>query len=85
MMPPLAFDWRSEITRRLEIAPTITGMQRYLYFARRCAAIEDSNPAPGDYRVVVTLQAATRTGRGASAEEAMARAVLALPKPEADA
>ena len=71
MMPPLASDWRSEITRRLEIAPTITAMQRYLLFGRRCSAIEESNPAPGDHRMVVTLHEATWTGCGTTADEAM--------------
>jgi hypothetical protein len=79
-MPPLASDWRSEITRRLEIAPTITAMQRYLLFGRRCSAIEESNPAPGDHRMVVTLHEATWKGRGATADEAMGRAILALPE-----
>lgn len=80
MTPPRASDWRREILLRLEIAPTVTAMQRYLLFARRCSAIEESNPAPGDHRMVVTLHEATWTGRGATADEAMGRAVLALPE-----
>ena len=81
MTPPHLSDWRREILLRLELAPTVTAMQRYLLFARRCSAIEESNPAPGDHRIVVTLQESTWTGRGVSPEEAMARAVLSLPEP----
>ena len=81
MTPPHVSDWRREILLRLEITPTVTAMQRYLLFSRRCSAIEESNPAPGDHRIRVTLNESAWTGSGATAEEAMARAVLSLPEP----
>ena len=82
MTPPPAIDGRRDILLRLEIAPTVTAMQRYLLFARRCSAIEESTPEPGSHRILVTMNEATWTGRGTSAEEAMARAILSLPEPE---
>jgi hypothetical protein len=82
MTPPYVSDWRREILLRLEIAPTATAMQRYLLFGRRCSSIEESNPAPGDHRISVTLYESAWTGSGATVEEAMARAVLSLPEPK---
>jgi hypothetical protein len=81
MTPPYVSDWRREILLRLEIAPTVTAMQRYLLFGRRCSSIEESTPEPGDHRIRVMLYESAWTGSGATVEEAMARVVLSLPEP----
>jgi hypothetical protein len=72
-------DWQLAITQRLEIAPTFPAMQRYLLFARRSTGIEQSTPAPGAYHFEVTVEETIWFGDGASADEAMARAILSLP------
>jgi hypothetical protein len=81
MTPSNTGDWQGEIARRLQIAPTISAMQRYLYFARRCSSVEPTTPTPDDHRVLVGVDGHTWTGRGATEAEAMGRTVLAMPEP----
>jgi hypothetical protein len=80
MTPPHRVDWQKEMLRRLEIGPTMAAMQRYLYFARRCTAIEESSPAPNDHRIRVTIDERVWTECGITADEAMGRVILALPE-----
>ena len=81
MTPSNTGDWQGEIARRLQIAPTISAMQRYLYFARQCSSVEPTTPTPDDHRVLVGVDGHTWTGRGATKAEAMGRTVLAMPEP----
>jgi hypothetical protein len=80
MTPPHRVDWQQDLLLRLEVAPTIAAMQRYLFFARRCTALEESSPAPGQYQIRVTIDERAWTERGTTADEAMGRVILALPE-----
>ena len=71
-------DWQSAITREYNIDPTFNAMQRLLLFGLRSDAVQSSEPEPGAFQTVVEHEGGIWTGTGASPEEGMGRALLAM-------
>ncbi len=79
---PAEIDWRTAITERFEIQPTIAAMQRHLLFSLRSASVQTSEVTPGEFQTEVRLDGGAWTGTARSAEEAMGRALLAMTGPD---
>ena len=78
-----AINWQAAITERFEIQPTIDAMQRHLLFTLRSAAVQSSEAGHGEFQTDVELgEGETWSGTGASAEEAMARVLLVMTRPD---
>ena len=75
-------DWQSAITRHYNIDPTFNAMQRLLLFGLRSDAVQSSEPEPGTFQTEVELGGRSWTGTGASPEEGMGRALLAMAQAE---
>lgn len=81
----LTHDWQGAITHLYDIDPTVDAMQRKLLFGLRSDAVQSSEPVPGSFQTVVERDGQIWSGTGASAAEAMARALLAMAQPVPDA
>jgi hypothetical protein len=75
-------DWERAISRQYDIAPTFDAMQRLLLFGLRSDSVQSSEPEPGSFQTLVEREGQSWSGTGASAAEAMARALLAMAQPE---
>lgn len=83
MEPNRIIDWQADLSGRLDIEQTAKGIQRHLLFTLQCGSVQTSEPTSGEFRTVVKREGDTWVGAGKSEAEALARALLAMPRIDA--